>query len=107
MSLSPSQRTLKTLRELGYTVQVTEKWNPWARRRQDLFGFVDVLCLGDHEILGVQCTTMANKSAHLKKMLEHPNKDAWIRSGAKLQLWCWRPLRTPRLHWEVDITHIE
>jgi hypothetical protein len=36
--MSPTARSLAHLRELGYKARVVEKWNPWAKVRQDLFG---------------------------------------------------------------------
>jgi hypothetical protein len=41
MATSPTQLSLKKLREEGYTVAVVEHWNSFARIRQDLFGFID------------------------------------------------------------------
>ena len=37
---SPTQRTLKYLRDKGYTAQVVEHWNAFAKRRIDLFGVI-------------------------------------------------------------------
>ena len=50
MSSSPTQRSLKLMRERGYLCEITERWNPFAKIRQDLFHFVDVLCIKDGEI---------------------------------------------------------
>jgi hypothetical protein len=36
--MSPTQRSLAHLRRLGYQARVVERWNPFARVRQDLFG---------------------------------------------------------------------
>lgn len=36
--MSPTARSLAHLRELGCRVKVVEKWNPFAKVRQDLFG---------------------------------------------------------------------
>ena len=46
---SPTQRTLKRLRDLGYLAEVVERWNPHAKVRNDLFGFGDVMS-GRHEV---------------------------------------------------------
>ena len=72
-STSPTQRTLMEMRSRGYTCEVTEKWNPFAKVRQDLFGFVDVLCLGKGEVVGVQATSASNVSARVKKIANHEN----------------------------------
>jgi len=58
--MSPTQRSLAHLKELGYTAKVVERWNPFAKIRQDLFG-TDVLVLKPGEpVLVVQATTGSN-----------------------------------------------
>ena len=73
MSMSPTELTLREMRKRGFTCQVTEHWNQFARIRQDLFGFIDVLCLGDNEIIGVQATSYSNISSRVNKIAEHEN----------------------------------
>src|SRR5512145_3126336 len=51
----PTKRSLEYLRGQGHLVAVVEKWNPHARVRQDLFGFIDVLAIRRDETLAVQC----------------------------------------------------
>ena len=42
----PTQRTLARLRQEGaLEVAIVEHWNPHARIRQDLFGFIDILAI--------------------------------------------------------------
>ena len=48
------------LRDQGYKVWITEHWNPWARIRQDLFGCIDLLAIGNGETLAVQTTSRSN-----------------------------------------------
>ena len=74
---------------MGYTAAIVEHWNPWARIRQDLFGVIDVLCLGDGEILGVQATSASNVSARVKKIADHKNIFAIRKSGMRLEVWGW------------------
>lgn len=69
MKVSPTQNSLKFMREDGYTCQVVEKWNPHAKVRQDLFGFIDIVCLGSGVTIVVQTTTVKNMSARRKKIL--------------------------------------
>ena len=47
---SPTTRSLERMRKLGYLCQVVERWNQHAHIRQDLFGFIDILCI--HETTG-------------------------------------------------------
>jgi len=47
MTKTPAtQLTLREMRKRGYTCEVVEHWNSFTQRRNDLFGFIDVLCLG-------------------------------------------------------------
>jgi hypothetical protein len=71
--ISPTELTLREMRNRGYKCAITEHWNPFAKIRQDLFGFIDVLCLGDNEVIGVQATSYSNISARVKKIAEHEN----------------------------------
>jgi hypothetical protein len=55
--MSPTARSLAHLKALGYQAKVVEKWNPFAKIRQDLFG-ADILALKPGEpVLVVQATT--------------------------------------------------
>lgn len=69
--VSPTQRTLALLRRHGLTAQITEHWNPFARIRQDLFGFCDVLAYSwKGELWFVQTTSGANHAAREAKLIE-------------------------------------
>jgi len=70
MGLSPTQLTLRKLRTEGYTAEVTERWNAFAKCRQDLFKIVDVLAVGNGETVAVQCTSYPNVSARCKKIAD-------------------------------------
>lgn len=65
---SPTQRTLARMRKAGYRCATVEKWNPHARIRQDLFGVVDVLCIGHGETVAVQCTSYSNLPSRVRKI---------------------------------------
>ena len=68
LATSPTQLSLKLLRDQGYTVAIVEHWNAFARIRQDLFGFIDILALKDKEVLAIQTTTATNMSARVTKI---------------------------------------
>jgi hypothetical protein len=72
---SPTQRSLKHMRSLGYVCAIVEKWNPHARIRQDMFGFIDIVCIKDEDIIGVQaCSGAGGDSAErVRKIAEHEN----------------------------------
>jgi hypothetical protein len=81
------------MRDLGYLCAVTERWNPFARIRQDLWGFVDVLCLRDNEIVGVQATSGSNASARVAKIAEHENVGAVRKAGIRIEVHSWRKVK--------------
>lgn len=70
MATSPTQRSLKLMRDQGYLCEITERWNPFAKIRQDLFNFVDILCVKDGKTVAVQTTSYSNMSARIKKIQE-------------------------------------
>jgi carbonic anhydrase len=81
---SPTQRTLAKLRSESWPlVQVTEKWNQFARVRQDLFGFIDCLAIRGDEVLAVQTTSAANVSARIHKLSTLPAVSHWLESATR------------------------
>ena len=98
--VSPLQRSKKQLEEAGYTVAIVEKWNPWAKVRQDLYGIIDLLCIKKGVTLGVQVTTLGHKQDHIDKMEAHPNLKKLLLAGWKIELHSWRKLKDG---WLADI----
>jgi hypothetical protein len=90
MATSPTQRSLKYLREQGYTVAVTEKWNPHARIRLDLFGFVDLLAIKEGQTLAIQTTSASNFADRRAKILEHDNLSKVLSAGWSVHVHGWR-----------------
>lgn len=87
--MSPTERTLKYLRFLGYTAVVTERWNPFAKIRQDLFGIVDVLAVRKGETLAVQCTSDANVSSRVNKIVDHESTPKLLEAGWRIEVHGW------------------
>jgi hypothetical protein len=77
--LTPTQLSIRHLKAQGYHVAVTEKWNPHARVRQDLWGFGDIIAfkLGE-PVLVVQTTTAPNVAARINKIEMNPIASAWL-----------------------------
>lgn len=77
----------------GYTVAIVEKWNSFAKIRQDLFGFLDLLCVKDTEdrrgVVGVQTTSASNMAARRKKIMEHVHYLAVEGAGIRIELHGW------------------
>jgi hypothetical protein len=69
---SPTQRTLAHFRAAGFPlVQVVERWNAFARVRQDLFGIIDVLAIdANGAITAVQVTSGDHVSERVDKITE-------------------------------------
>ena len=84
MSKSPTQRTLEMLREVGYpVVEKTEHWNQFSRRRNDLFGFIDVLAMDQYGIRAFQATSTGNMGARVKKILASEAAWVWIQNSCR------------------------
>lgn len=110
-STSPTQRSLKMLRAAGFTVEKVEQRLPIPGRfvTRDLFNLWDLLAIHPVErIIGVQVTTMANKSAHVKKLAGNPVLNQWRAAGGRGQLHCWRMVgpRGKRKSWECEVTEL-
>ena len=88
-STSPTERTLKLLRAEGWTAAVTERWNPHARVRQDLFGFADLLAIRVGETLAVQTCAAASHAARWDKILSEPRAALWLAAGNGIELISW------------------
>ena len=89
--MTPTARSMELLRELGYTVDVVERWIPRTRTRRDLFGFADLLAIHPTGgILLIQTTTGSNGADRLKKMLAEPQLQSWLLAGGRAELWTWR-----------------
>jgi len=88
--MSSTQRSKAHMEAQGYTVAIVERWNPYARIRQDLFGFIDLLCVGNGETVAVQTTSGSNVSARVKKIADHENVGAVRNAGWRIIVQGWR-----------------
>jgi hypothetical protein len=87
-----------------------EHWNHWARIRQDLFGFADVLAVRQGETLAVQCTTVSNQSARLDKLRGMDTVKDCIRAGWRVEVWGWHKYAKPDergRYWQVTRTVVD
>ena len=108
--MTTTKRTLDWCKERSYTAQVVERWNAFAKRRIDLFGFVDlVFVTGEPNsgITGVQCCATASLSARRDKIIELFNTEskvtAWLKSGNSVEIHAWakRGARGKRKVWTL------
>jgi hypothetical protein len=105
---SPTQRTLAYLRGQGFQCWIVERWNAYARIRQDAFGWMDILAYRItpfSEIVGVQCTSGTNHAARRAKLRALPAVEGWCKAGGFAAVVSWtkrgprgkRKVWTPRL----------
>jgi hypothetical protein len=91
---SPTQRTLKHMRELGCPlVAVVEKWNPHARIRQDLFGVIDIVAItAEGETIGIQACAGAggDVAARVRKIAESDALPALLHAHWRVVVHGWR-----------------
>lgn len=97
MATKSMQRTLDFLRAGSFTPAIVEKFNPYAGaygRREDLFGFIDIIALSDKNIIAVQACG-ADWSPHVKKMSEDKEYfvKKWLTAGGLVLLMGWRKLK--------------
>ena len=87
--MTPTQRSLKALRELGYLVEVVEKWNSFTRTRKDLWGGADLLAVRRGEVLAVQVTSegVANRVA---KVAASETVGRVREAGIRIEVHGWR-----------------
>jgi hypothetical protein len=90
VGMSPTQRSLKHLRDAGYTVAIVEHYNSFTRKRYDLWGFADLLAIRTGEVLAVQTTSGSNVSARVRKIAESPLVGAVRDAGVRIHVHGWR-----------------
>lgn len=101
--MTPTQRSLKYLRDQGYLVDVVERWIPGANIRRDLFNFVDLLCLKDGETLAVQTTSYSGVSARVKKIAANENVAAVRQAGWSINIHGWHKVKN---RWQVRVVDV-
>jgi len=89
---SPTQRTLNLLRKDGYIAQVVERWNPYAKVRQDLFGIIDVLAMHSEVtgVVGIQATSYSNISSRVQKTMQSEHIKTWLQAGNGFYVHGWK-----------------
>lgn len=102
---SPTQRSLKSLREAGWTVAKVEYWNSFCKRRVDVWKFGDLLaCKPNERPTLIQTTSGDNVSHRIQKAKENAGPlVAWLLSGGRLVVhgWAKRGGRGEAKHWTL------
>ena len=111
--LSPTQRTLKYLKDEGWKAGIVERWLMGAKVRRDLFNIIDIIAIKpDKGIIGVQSTGQ-DFSGHYKKLTQEQAQDTrdWLEAGGRLVLIGWRKLKVKRggkaMRWTPRIQEIK
>ncbi len=113
MATSPTQRTIRELKNQGRRCAIVEKFNAFVGPhgvRQDLFGIIDVIALDpERGVVGVQSCGQAF-AAHERKFLEERAQECvdWLSTpGTVLELWGWRKVKLARggkaMRWQPRI----
>ncbi len=106
--MSPTQRTRSWLKSQGITSTIVEHFNPFVKRRQDLFGFADLLALGGR-IVAIQVTSGENVAARINKIFELDTAREWLASGGLIEVhgWAKRGARGKRKLWTLRRVAVE
>jgi hypothetical protein len=103
MAMSPTQLTMRNLRERGFVPAIVERWNPHARIRQDLYGIIDVIGVRDGETIGVQSTSFTNRLARVRKCVDSEHIGVLRDANWTLEVHGWRKIKN---RWTVTIEDI-
>ena len=88
--MTPMSRSLKKLRDEGWTPDVVESYNYFTKKRKDFFGIADIVCYQDVILLAVQCTSYSNISARVRKIEDSEHLDGLRDAGMRIEVWGWR-----------------
>ena len=97
------QKSREELKRQGYATWITEKpYNPYTKRREDLFNFADLVGIRE-DIPGVTAiqATGEDVASHVTKILEgfvdgkgntippNPYLRIWLKAGNRFFIWSW------------------
>lgn len=104
--LSPTQRSIELLKKEGYKVAIVEKFNHFVKIRQDLFGFMDLLCVHPDKqgTLGVQTTSGSHLAQRIDKAAMLPMFHLWLKTGNRVEFhgWVKKGARGKRKLWNLN-----
>ena len=105
---SPTQHSLKALRDSGWLCEVVEHFNSFTKRRNDLFRYADILCVRPGETMAVQTTSAPNLSARVAKILAEPNVVTCLKAGWRIEAHGWKKCgpRGKRKTWQCTVRKI-
>ena len=96
---SAVELSLRLLRDQGYTVESVEKWIQAIQIRKDLYGFIDLMAMGNGHILAVQVcgdtkgsSSTSDYAKHVNKLKEPRIQEAltkWLVNGGAFSMHTW------------------
>jgi len=97
--ISNTSRTLEYLRSQGWIADKVEQFNAYAGKfgqRKDMFGFADIVALGEGSIIAIQ-SCGESFAEHDRKILQDPavapNALKWLECKGRIMLIGWRKLK--------------
>ena len=100
--ISNTSRTLEYIRSQGWIADKVEQFNPYAGKyghRKDMFGFADIVALGEGSIIAIQSCGQSF-AEHDKKIREDeevtPNVLKWLECNGRVILIGWRKILKKR-----------
>ena len=114
--ISNTSRTLEYVRSQGWVADKVEQFNQYAGphgKRKDMFGFGDIVAMGEGKIIAIQSCGQ-DFSEHNKKITEDetvaPNALLWLQNGGRLLLIGWRKVKLKKggkaMRWQPRIQEI-
>ena len=97
--MTPSARSIALMKSLGYQVANCDHYNYFTKRRHDLYGCIDLLCIGNGETVAVQVTSKSNMSSRIKKIEASEAFPEMLRSGWRVLVQGW--WKNPKGRYEV------
>jgi len=89
MANNLSARSIAFMKEKGYLVANVESYNHFIKRKKDLYGVIDLLCIGNGETVAVQVTSKSNMSSRIKKIEASDAFPEMLRSGWRVLVHGW------------------
>jgi len=93
-------------------VAKTEHWNPFAKIRQDLFGFIDAIALylpvdgKGGQICALQCVN-THLPEHIEKILTNASAQWWLACGGKIVIHNWKQRSKNKIKkWHCEVIEV-
>lgn len=102
-----NQRVLSLLRGRGYIAAVVEHYEAFSGHKHDLFGFIDILAVGDGETVGIQVTSRSNMASRRRKIRDAPELNELLIAGWRIELWGYDQPKGPHHPWRLSVEDID